>query len=1198
MAEIDEGSVIGNYRVIRPLGQGGMGTVYEVEHLELGTHYALKTFTFDPDSDANHALKTKFLEEGKLLARLKHPNLTHVFDLGFEDGTQMPYFVMDLVTYEDGESYTVEDIELKDIDEDMVYRWFKQLASALDYIHGEGIVHRDIKPSNLLVDKDLNVVLTDFGISRIFGQKIKSEVEATRTVVTKTGRGKLVLGTEHYIAPEVADGEEATPKSDAYSLGVMLIRWLTGFYYGDNPGAIALLSRKKYRWLNVIPRLVAPAARRPDNYTELLKQVKPDKPTKPAAAPEPPPAEAGKKPGRLFAGVVAAVAGVMAMVIVGGVGFFGWGIWRQSEESKREQQAQIDAIRRQVEEKAAREKAEREQLAAEQARKEAEEKRIAEEKRKAREAKLAEQRRIDESRTKIEKQDPGKLAARETPVTEIKKETPEPEKPKAEFVVVKGEDAEDAKDYGPIPDRKYEWLKIGNAASPQPVMFEMANGAKIDLVPQKAGVFFMSNNPDRDGKACHKVTLTRPFWMSKFCITPNQWRDFAPHDCENLRPLENALGENLYVNMQYTRTQAFSFCTHLTRKYAKQLPSGYEFRLPTEAEWEYALDIENTMRLYQNKPTAWLDWVSPGGQIARDTLTKLKKGPLASFGEWEDGWGNAGWSRKYGCMVGGRAKPHASGICDMWNYPHMVIDEVDKYSYPRYNDEETDPVHVTVKDIAYLSRECYKFRSCNTFDSPFHLVLAPVISNLTAISNVESIRADVRIPQKTYDWYPEKVPNKISHAREIKFKMACGEEMIFCTCPKGRFLMSNHRDDVQKFHKVELTYPFWFSKYCVTAKQWREWGQYDCEGYCRIIEKCLPDAKICKAFGKAQWTAFCAFLTERYKNQLPNGYVFRLPTEAEWEYAAVANVKNGTIYDVSDDVRYLYGHSVNRDAFRVILKKNKILRDLGEWDDAGKFQDVIVGGRLSSNAWGVSDIRCWGSLTLDSYFAQYGAPMVMWVQYNKKEIDPLHLDGRVAGSFLTRDGSVKGAIDGFGRAFAHIVVGPDLEKGRHEVGEVVPFPEFDFGGKYIGNHAKVTKLSSEQPGSNLNTPEKWLRLLSRDPIPKDESICSASNIEARGFHTKKEAAPWIEIEFDGSEVLAGISAEIYYGIEKAHHLRVWTSEDGKRWHEFGSENRLLWRYRFDFSNKSVKAKYIRIGRERGFRDNYFWLHKILIYGKK
>ena len=85
MKELETGCVIGNYRVVRMLGQGGMGTVYEVEHIELGTHYALKTYTFDSDGEISDALKRKFLEEGKLLARLKHPNLTHVFDLGFED---------------------------------------------------------------------------------------------------------------------------------------------------------------------------------------------------------------------------------------------------------------------------------------------------------------------------------------------------------------------------------------------------------------------------------------------------------------------------------------------------------------------------------------------------------------------------------------------------------------------------------------------------------------------------------------------------------------------------------------------------------------------------------------------------------------------------------------------------------------------------------------------------------------------------------------------------------------------------------------------------------------------------------------------------------------------------------------------------------------------------------------------------------
>lgn len=338
--ELDEGSVIGNYRVVRLLGQGGMGTVYEVEHLELGTHYALKTFTFDSKNAASQALKAKFLKEGKLLARLKHPNLTHVFDLGFEEKTQMPYFVMDLVTYEDGETYTVEDIDLGDIDEELVYKWFGQLASALDYIHGEGIVHRDIKPSNLLVDADLNVILTDFGISRIFGEKIKAEVDATQTMVAKTGRGKLVLGTEHYIAPEVAKGEEATPRADAYSLGVMLLRWLTGFYYGDNPGAIAMLSGKKYRWLGVIAKLVAPAGRRPENYTELVKLLKVNVQAKPEET------ERRKRARKKRNAIQNLIAVALGLAIAMGIAAGGYCLWRHFERLNVERDQKFAALQR------------------------------------------------------------------------------------------------------------------------------------------------------------------------------------------------------------------------------------------------------------------------------------------------------------------------------------------------------------------------------------------------------------------------------------------------------------------------------------------------------------------------------------------------------------------------------------------------------------------------------------------------------------------------------------------------------------------------------------------------------------------------------------------------------------------------------------------------------------------------------------
>ena len=126
---------IGVYRIVRPLGQGGMGAVYEVVHEKLGVHYALKTFTLDH----GHVdlLKERFLAEGRILARLHHPNLVRVFDLDFDVATQTLYFVMDLVLYKDGEPYTLADVEDGSADEKRVARWFGQLAAALDYIHGD-----------------------------------------------------------------------------------------------------------------------------------------------------------------------------------------------------------------------------------------------------------------------------------------------------------------------------------------------------------------------------------------------------------------------------------------------------------------------------------------------------------------------------------------------------------------------------------------------------------------------------------------------------------------------------------------------------------------------------------------------------------------------------------------------------------------------------------------------------------------------------------------------------------------------------------------------------------------------------------------------------------------------------------------------------------------------------------------------------
>ena len=193
------------YRLDRPLGHGGMATVFLARDTELDRPVAVKVL-----DAADEGLRARFVREARLAARLSHPNVVSVFDAG-EDGGR-PYIVMEHV-----EGQTVAELLARRgrLPPDEARGLALQAARGLAHAHAAGLVHRDIKPQNLLLREDGTLKVADFGIARA----------AEDTSLTQPG---TVLGTAAYLAPEQARGEQATPASDVYSLGAVLYELLTG----------------------------------------------------------------------------------------------------------------------------------------------------------------------------------------------------------------------------------------------------------------------------------------------------------------------------------------------------------------------------------------------------------------------------------------------------------------------------------------------------------------------------------------------------------------------------------------------------------------------------------------------------------------------------------------------------------------------------------------------------------------------------------------------------------------------------------------------------------------------------------------------------------------------------------------------------------------------------------------------------------
>src|SRR5436190_2558275 len=229
---------IGRYQIVKELGRGAMGVVYQAVDPTIGRHVAIKTIRLgeldDPDERAK--LRERLYREARTAGILSHPGIVTIYDM--EEQGDVAFIAMEFV---DGPTLDQLLSGREPIPRERLMSILRQTASALDYAHGKGIVHRDIKPANIMLASDGALKITDFGIAKV----------TTSQQYTQTG---TILGTPNYMSPEQVQGLAVTGRADQFSLAVIAFEMLTG----DRPFAGEHLTTVVYK---IVAEDPAPAQR-------------------------------------------------------------------------------------------------------------------------------------------------------------------------------------------------------------------------------------------------------------------------------------------------------------------------------------------------------------------------------------------------------------------------------------------------------------------------------------------------------------------------------------------------------------------------------------------------------------------------------------------------------------------------------------------------------------------------------------------------------------------------------------------------------------------------------------------------------------------------------------------------------------------------------------------------------------------------
>jgi len=589
--------VFGRYTLKRLLGRGGMGVVWLTRDEELGQEVALK-FLPEVVMGDNGAVDD-MRRETRRARELTHPNIVRIHD--FVRDSRTAAISMEYVS---GDSLANQRLELpaRVFEPAELAKWVEQLCGALEYAHTMAkIVHRDLKPANLMVDARGDLKIADFGIS--------ATLSDTTTRVSKQAGSS---GTPVYMSPQQMMGEKPAATDDIYSLGATLYELLTGkppFYTGNvllqvqNKVPPSIAARREelgvavagagdpgipQAWEETIAACLAKQAQdRPPSASEVWARLSGAAVvSSPASVPSIESTLSTQSiPPRRRSRMPLAIGLAALLTVSSGLGWY-YGIEQPAQRRQAEQQRQEVIARQEAQHKAEQDRLDQERqeqerqaelkrqaelarmesarLDAEQARKAAEERAAAAEAGRVRLAAeataKAEHERQAAAAAKAEQE---RLAAAQAAVDQTRRATPESERVTSVMSTSGGS--------GTAP----------NAAAGRAITIP---GLNLELVPIPAGSFAMgSTNGASDENPVTQVQISRSFWLGKTEVTQAQWEAVMGDNPSHFKGADHPVECVSYDEAQ-------EFCRKLTvqERVAGRLPSGYEYTLPTEAQWEYA----------------------------------------------------------------------------------------------------------------------------------------------------------------------------------------------------------------------------------------------------------------------------------------------------------------------------------------------------------------------------------------------------------------------------------------------------------------------------------------------------------------------------------------------------------------------------------------------------------------------------------